>query len=314
MNDDNIKLLTAHPYLSKNNENLKIMLAAIIALVPMLAFAIFKYRLNAVIHIAITVIVCVCTDYLYKYFIKKDVKGLELDSVVTGIVIALLLPAYAPYWVGVLGGVFAVLIIKNIFGGIGNCIVNPACAAICFLNIALPRYMDNYVVNGNADIAFISLKNNKTVDTFKLMIGNTDGAMGEICAVALLIGAVILVLAGIVDIYIPAVYIITFSVIVSIVSGNGFDLTYLTSQLASGGLLFVVWFMAANFISSPITTKGQIVYGALLGVFTALVRLYGSNTFDIYFVLLFVNMCVPLIENLTIPKPFSKGGALDVKR
>lgn len=306
METDNIKLLTGHPYLSKKTESFHIMISIIVSLIPIIAFAIYKYKINAIIHIAITVIVCVCTDYLYKFFTKQDISVNDGSSIVTGVMISLLLPAYAPYWVGALGGVFAILIAKQMFGGIGNCIVNPVCAAFCFLCVSVPRYMDNFVVNGNANIAFDMIKDNKTVDAYRLMIGNIDGSMGEVCAIALLIGAVIAVLLGVVDIYIPAVYIVTFSIFVLILGGRGLDFNYLTVQLASGGFLFAVWFVAADFTSSPIIMGGQVIYGIMLGILTALSRVFGQNANEIYFIILFANLCVGLIENITIPKPFIK--------
>jgi len=301
-------LLTSHPFQKKKIQSSTIMFYIILSLLPIIIFALHRYRINAVIHLIVTVVVCCGSEYLYEYLFKKEITIADGSAVLTGLLIFLMLPAYAPYWVGALGGVFAIIVVKHLFGGLGNVIVNPACSAICFLLISLPGYMDNYAQNGVGNVAYELLYSKKTVDTFELMMGNTDGAMGEICVVAILIGAVLLILTGVVDIYVPAVSIISFSFVVLFTSGRGFDFTYLTAQLACGGFLFVIWFIASDFSSAPITVVGQAVYGILIGGLIGVSRVFFGSDRAIYFIILFCNLCVCAIENLTIPRPLYKGG------
>lgn len=296
-------LLTSRPFLKKKIQSSTITMYIIISLLPVIAFALYKYRINAVIHLLVTVIVCVCTEYLYEFLLKKQITISDGNAVLVGLLIFLMLPAYAPYWIGALAGAFAIIVIKHLLGEFAHFTLNPACSAICLLLAVLSQYMDNYVKNGVAGVAFEALHNDKAVDTYQLMIGNTDGAMGEICVIALLIGAVLLILTGVVDIYVPAASILSFSVVVLLFAGKGFDLTYLTAQFACGGFLFAIWFVASDFSNMPITPVGQIVYGILVGVLIGLSRVFFSNDRIIYFIILLCNLLVPLIENYTVPKP-----------
>lgn len=303
IDNSRMKLLTTHPFLKNKMQTSAIMLYMIISLLPMVGFAMYKYRMNAVIHFLVIMIVCVGTEYLYEFFLKKEITVTDGNAVLIGMLIFLMMPAYVPYWVGVLGSVIAIIIVKHLLRKICNIYVNPACFAICVLNIILAGYMDNYTTDKIADIAYESLHNNKAVDTFNLMIGNTDGAMGEICVIAMLTGALLLILTGVVDIYVPSVSIICFCIVVMMFKGKGFDLTYLTAQLGCGGFLFAIWFIASDCAASPITIKGQVIYGIIIGILTGLSRVLFSNDRIIYFVILVCSLFVPLIENLTIPKP-----------
>lgn len=306
-NDDfKMKLLTSHPFLKKKINSTTLRLYILLSLLPIIAFALYKYRINAIIHLVVTLIVCVGTEYLYEFFLKKDITIIDGNAILTGLLIFLMLPAYAPYWVGALGGALAIIVIKHLLGGFEFININPACFAICFLNLVLPGNMDNYASGGTGSIAYDLLHNEKALDTYRLMFGNTDGAMGEICVIAILIGAMLLILTGVVDIYVPIFSIISFLIVVMIASGKGADLTYMTAQLASGGFLFAIWFVASDFSSAPITTVGQIIYGVLIGVLIGISRVFFANDRIIYFVILLCNLLVPVIENLTIPKPLFK--------
>ena len=152
------------------------------------------------------------------------------------------------------------------------------------------------------------MKSGETVDLLSLFIGNVQGTIGETSALAILIGAAILLIRGIIDFRIPVAYILTFSVFALIFSGHGLDFYYLLCQLCSGGLMLGAWFMATDYVTSPITSKGRIVYGICLGIFTGLFRIFGGSAEGVSYAIIFCNLLVPLIERFTMPAAFGKGG------
>ena len=153
-----------------------------------------------------------------------------------------------------------------------------------------------------------ALKAGESVDTMSMLLGTTAGTIGETSVIALLIGAIILILFGVIDLRIPGSYIITFAIFVLIFGGHGFDMTYLAEQLCGGGLMLGAFFMATDYVTSPITPKGQFVYGIILGVLTGLFRLFGGSAEGVSYAIIISNLLVPLIERVTLPKPFGKGG------
>lgn len=308
---EKLKNIRSSPYISGGDTSVSIMIKIIISLLPIVCFAVYKYKLNAVFHIFITVSACIFVEYLFCFITKKRNTVKDGSAVVTGILIALLLPAYAPYYMGVIGGVFAIVVVKKLCGGIGKYIINPSAAAKCFLFLSFPTVMRVYS-NGAADLSVENLIDGKNIDTLSLIVGDSVGSMGEVCAAALLIGAIILVVSGVIDVYIPASYTISFLIMLIIFGGRGFDAGYIAAQFAGGGFLFVAWFIATDYTTAPITYKGQVIYGILLGIFTAMVRIWGHRNEDIYFIVLIVNLFTPFIEDITIPKPFILGGGKNV--
>ena len=146
------------------------------------------------------------------------------------------------------------------------------------------------------------------VDTMKMFIGQIPGTIGETSVIAIMIGAIILLLKGIIDLRIPGSYLVSFVVFITIFGGHGFDWSFITAHLCGGGIMLGAWFMATDYVTSPITKKGQIVYGILLGVLTGLFRLYGGSAEGVSYAIIIGNILVPLIEKVTLPKPFGKGG------
>ena len=152
------------------------------------------------------------------------------------------------------------------------------------------------------------LKAGQTVDTMSMLIGTIRGTIGETSVIAIMIGAIILLLTGVIDLRIPGTYIVTFVIFVTLFGGHGFDPQYITAHLCGGGLMLGAWFMATDYVTSPITKKGQYVYGACLGILTGLFRLFGGSAEGVSYAIIISNLLVPLIEKVTLPKPFGKGG------
>lgn len=232
----------------------------------------------------------------------------DLSAIVTGLLLAMNLPVHAPLWMGALGAVFAIIVVKQLFGGIGQNFMNPALGARCFLLISFGSHMTNFMDGKSGATPLQALKDGVQPDTFKMLIGTCEGTIGETSAIAILIGAVILLLAGIINIRIPAAYLASFILFLILFNGQGFNLQYITAHLAGGGLMLGVWFMATDYVTSPITPHGQILYGIILGVLTGLFRLFGNSAEGVSYAIIFGNLLVPLIEKITIPKPFGKGG------
>ena len=213
---------------------------------------------------------------------------------------------------GVLGAVFAILIVKQLFGGLGQNFMNPALAARCFLLISFAGRMTSFTYDGVAGATPLATMRADgsiaNVDTMKMFIGQIPGTIGETSVIAIMIGAIILLLKGIIDLRIPGSYLVTFVIFITIFGGHGFDWSFITAHLCGGGIMLGAWFMATDYVTSPITKKGQIIYGILLGILTGLFRLYGGSAEGVSYAIIIGNILVPLIEKVTLPKPFGKGG------
>jgi RnfABCDGE-type electron transport complex D subunit len=240
---------------------------------------------------------------------KQKVTINDCSAALTGLLLALNLPAEAPWWMCILGSVFAILIVKQIFGGLGQNFMNPALAARCFLLISFTGRMTTFVYDGVTTATPLALmKAGENVDVLNMVIGNTAGTIGETSTVAILIGAMLLVLLGIIDLRIPGTYLLSFVIFITIFGGRGFDVAYITAHLCGGGLMLGAWFMATDYVTSPITKTGQIIYGVCLGVLTGLFRLFGGSAEGVSYAIIFSNLLVPLIEKISLPKSFGKGG------
>jgi Na+-translocating ferredoxin:NAD+ oxidoreductase RnfD subunit len=183
--------------------------------------------------------------------------------------------------------------------------MNPALGARCFLLIAFAKDMTNFVTDtytGATPLA--AMRNGETVNTMDMLIGHTSGTIGETSTIAILIGAIILILLGVIDLKIPASYIITFALFMAIFGGHGADATYLTAQICGGGLMLGAFFMATDYVTSPITPMGKIVFGICCGIFTGLFRCFGANAEGVSFAIILSNILVPMIEKYTVPLAF----------
>ncbi|MFI3170987.1 MAG: RnfABCDGE type electron transport complex subunit D [Eubacteriales bacterium] len=304
--------ISSSPHIRSKITTDNIMLMVVIALMPATIFGIFNFGINALILVVVTTATCVLTEYLYQKLMKKKITITDFSAVVTGLLLALNLPSSAPWWIGVIGGVFAILIVKQLFGGLGQNFMNPALGARCFLLISFTARMTNFTYDtfsGATPLA--ELKADGVLSSFDgidLIIGTIPGTIGETSMIAIVLGAMFLILLGIIDLRIPGTYILTFAIFIVLFSGHGFDMQYLSAQLSGGGLMLGAWFMATDYVTSPITKRGQIVYGICLGVLTGVFRIFGGSAEGVSYAIIFSNLLVPLIERVTLPKPFGKGG------
>lgn len=301
--------VSSSPHIRDNTTTSQIMLDVIIALLPATVFGIFNFGVNAGLIVAVTVATCVISEFLFEYFLKKTITIKDFSAVVTGMILALNLPATVPLWLPVIGGIFAIIIVKQLYGGLGQNFMNPALAARCFLLISFTGRMTNFVYDGLASATPLAImKNGGSYDLFSMFIGNIGGTIGETSVIALLLGASYLVIKRVIKLTIPMTYILTFTLFTLLFSPQPFDLYYLGCQLCGGGLIFGAFFMATDYVTSPITKNGQIIFGILIGILTGLFRFFGSSAEGVSYAIIISNLLVPIIEKFTLPTPFGKAG------
>jgi electron transport complex protein RnfD/electron transport complex protein RnfC len=281
-----------------------IMLLVALSLLPTTGFGIYHFGLRALWVILVTIGSAVLTEAVFGLFTKKNTLH-DLSAVVTGLILALNLPSVLPLWMAAMGGVFAILIVKLFFGGLGQNFLNPALASKCLLTCTFPVqmlvYNTSYVQQRNP---LFVLREGGEVDVLDMILGYVPGGIGETSAVALLIGVCILLLTGIIDLKIPVTYIGSFVLVMGILGGSGFDPAYLVAEVAGGSLIFGAFYMANDYTTRPITVRGKYLYGIFLGAVTALLRIYTLDVDGVCLAILLGNIIVPLIEKLTRPVPF----------
>ncbi len=285
----------------------RIMLYVVIALAPASIFGVINFGVMALVQILACIATCVASEWIFEKLIHKKNTINDFSAVVTGLLLALNLPHTLPIWQSVLGSVFAIVIVKMLFGGLGQNFMNPALGARCFLLVSFAGTMTSFTYDGVTGATPLALlKSGESVDTMKMFLGTTAGTIGETSVIAILVGAIFLIFMGVIDLKIPASYIISFAVFILIFGGHGFDMNYLVAHLCGGGLMLGAFFMATDYVTSPITPTGKIVFGILLGILTGLFRIFGANAEGVSFAIILGNLLVPIIEKFTIPRAFGQ--------
>ncbi|MCI9417191.1 MAG: RnfABCDGE type electron transport complex subunit D [Eubacterium sp.] len=297
--------VSSSPHVRSKDTSSRIMLYVILALLPTTFFGIYNFGYRALILILVTIASCVASEWVFEKIVHKKSTINDFSAVVTGLLLALNLPATLPWWEAVIGGVFAIVIVKMMFGGLGQNFMNPALGARCFLLIAFAADMTKFAIDDYTGATPLALmRNDEAVNTMDMLIGRTAGTIGETSAIAILIGAVILILLGVIDLKIPGAYIITFVIFLLLFGGHGFDANYITAQLCGGGLMLGAFFMATDYVTSPITPGGKILFGICLGILTGVFRMYGANAEGVSFAIILSNLLTPMIEKITVPRAF----------
>lgn len=300
--------VSSNPHVRSKTDTGSIMLTVVIALLPAAGFGIYNFGLDALILILVTVASTVLTELLFEKICKRKITIGDYSAVVTGLLLALNLPASAPWWIGVVGGVFAILVVKMLFGGLGQNFMNPALGGRCFLLISFT--LTNFDCDAYAGATpLANLKAGESVNILDMVIGRTSGTIGETSMIAIVAGACILILMGIIDLRIPGCYIVSFVAFISIFGGHGLDAAYISAHLAGGGLMLGAFFMATDYVTRPITKNGQYLFGILLGILTGIFRIFGPSSEGVSYAIIIGNLLVPLIEKITLPTAFGKGGA-----
>ena len=303
-------VVSGTPHVRSKESIQSIMRDVIIALVPATAAGIYYFGLRALILIVAAIISAVFFEWLYEKITKKPVTINDLSAVVTGLLLAMNLPASAPVWVAIVGSAFAIIFAKQLFGGLGQNFINPALAGRAFLLASYPPEMTTWVVpNGlAADAAtyatpLAQLKNGALDASLKqLVMGQVGGTIGETCAIALIIGGIYLLYKHVISWKIPVIYIATVFILFAVIGRHGMRMPL--QEIFAGGVMLGGIFMATDYASSPVTPKGQVIFAVGAGLLTYLIRTFGGYPEGVSYSILIMNCCVPLIERFTEPTIF----------
>ena len=304
--------VSSNPHIRDKMTTSRIMQLVVIALLPATFFGIWNFGAHALLVILATVASSVFFEWLYDRLMHKKNTTTDFSAVVTGLLLALNMPPQIPIWMPILGSFVAIIIVKQLFGGLGQNFMNPALGGRCFLLIAFAADMTNFnvtrngvdVYSGATPLALIKNEGLSSVNVRDMLIGNTAGTIGETSVIAILIGAIIMILLGVIDLKIPASYIITFAVFMFLFGAQQFDINYVVAELCGGGLMLGAFFMATDYVTSPITPMGKIIFGICCGILTGVFRCFGANAEGVSFAIILSNCLVPIIEKVSIPRAF----------
>lgn len=317
--------VSASPHVRSGETTTGIMLDVIIALMPALIASVIIFGAKTLAVTAVTVVTCVLSEYISRKIMKRSNTIGDLSAIVTGMLLAFNLPVDIPLWMAAIGSVVSIVVVKQFFGGIGQNFVNPALVGRIVLMSSFPTAMSTWAqpyawkgvaavtsasplaeiatMFNSGDVSTAALKANQALPSLgEMFIGQRQGCLGEVCAIALILGGVYLVARKVISPLIPVLYVGTVAVIMFIAGGGNF--TFMMYEVLGGGLLLGAIFMATDYTTSPINTKGKIIYAIGCGIITCVIRLFGSLPEGVSFSIILMNILVPHIEKLTTPKPF----------
>lgn len=283
----------------------KIMLCIILALVPAGIHGVWRYGWNAGIVILITCISAVITEALFEVITKKPVNAKDCRALLTGLIMSYCLPPTVEWYIAVLAGVLCALIMQLSHHFFYRNVVSPVILTRLILMFAFKEQMSTYVLDGlTMATPLTTLKADGTVNTLYMILGNTGGCIGETSTLLLCLGAIFLILMGIMDFRVAGMYLFSFAAFMAVLGGHGLSSYYLTAHLAGGGFMLALWFIAPAYSTLPITKGGRWLYGIILGVLTGFFRLFGPGAENLCYAILIANLFVPLLERITIRRPF----------
>ena len=304
-------VVSGTPHVRSKESIQSIMRDVIIALVPATAAGIYYFGISALILIIAAIASSVIFEALCQKIMKKPVTVSDLSAVVTGLLLAMNLPAAAPVWVAIVGSAFAIIFGKQLFGGLGQNFINPALAGRAFLLASYPTEMTTWSVPNGLEVAdaatyatpLAQLKaGHLDASLGELMLGQCGGTIGETCAIALIIGGVYLLYKHVISWKIPVVYIATVAILFGVLGRHGVRMPL--QEICAGAVMLGGIFMATDYASSPVTPKGQIIFAVGAGLLTYLIRTFGGYPEGVSYSILIMNCCVPLIERFKEPTIF----------
>nr|WP_330392142.1 RnfABCDGE type electron transport complex subunit D [Acetitomaculum ruminis] len=302
--------VSSAPHVRSKDSTTSIMRDVLIALAPATLFGLYNnYRygllVNAIILLIVCIGVCVLSEYVWQKAMKKPITIADLSAAVTGLIIFVNLPAGLPWWIAAIGSVFSIIVVKQLYGGLGQNFMNPALGARCFMMLSFTAYMTSFPAEIDAvstATPLTAMRAGDSVDLLRMFIGTTSGTIGETSVIAVLLGGAYLLARKVISIRIPGTYILTFAIFIFLF--GGFDVNYTLEMLCGGGLVIGAFFMATDYVTSPITKSGQLIYGVCLGVLTGIFRLWGGSAEGVSYAIIICNLFIPIIERFTIPNAF----------
>lgn len=335
--------MSASPHVRSGVTTRSIMRDVAIALIPASAMGVYMFGFRAFLVLLTSVASAVLAEFLWRKLMKKKAPY-ECSALVTGLLLGMNLPAGVPLWMPVVGSFFAIIVVKEMFGGLGQNFMNPALAARCFLLICFAGRMTAFGVEATTEHFYYGasaidglssatplavlksldpelatspayiwdsvdalFRPSQIISLKDMFFGFTGGVIGETSTLAILIGAAYLLFRRVINLRIPLAYILTFAVFIVIFGGYGLSgegMYFLACELCGGGLMLGAWFMATDYVTSPITKLGQIVFGILLGLLTGIIRICGNSAEGVSYAIIFCNLLVPYIEKFTMPRAF----------
>lgn len=327
-----LKLTVASsPHVNSPVNTRSLMLDVLIALIPAMVMGVYFFGWRALVLTLVSVCGCEVFEYAYEKLLHKPTTNGDLSAAVTGVLLAFVCPVALPYWTILVGDFFAMFVVKHLFGGLGKNFLNPALAGRAFLMLSYPVFMTTWIKPGTRNWWAITAKVTDAVSTATpmgtmhgstvadpalpwlgdagatlrdLFIGNVPGCIGEVSALALIVGGIYLIARGVINFRIPAAYIGTVAVLTLIFGKGGDNIMWMLSQLCGGGLMLGAFFMATDYVTSPCTPKGEIIYGIGCGLLTVFIRYKGGYPEGVSYAILLMNVCTPIIEKYTRPSRF----------
>jgi len=304
-------VLSSSPHVREKYTINTIMRDVIIALIPATAAGIYFFGLQALMVTLTCVLSSVFAEYVWQKATGRKVTINDYSAAITGLLLAFNVPPTLPLWMAFVGSVFTIIVVKQLFGGLGQNIVNPALAGRAFLLACWPVAMTTWTLNGVTGATPLAILKSGTGDLpslFNVFIGNVGGCIGETSALALIIGGAYLLYRRVITWHIPASYIATVFVLTTVIGRNGLMTGNGLYEIFAGGLMIGAFFMATDYTTSPITPKGQIIFGIGCGVIASVIRIFGGYPEGVSYSILLMNLCVPLIDRYTAPRVFGTGG------
>lgn len=310
---DNLVVSSA-PHAVSNVDTTKVMGTVLVALIPAFAVGIYQFGYRAIVQTVVCVLACVIFEWLYNHFMNRPQTVKDLSATLTGVLIAFNIPASLPYWMSIVGCFVAIIIVKQLFGGIGQNLVNPAVTARIVLFISFATEMTTWpvargassaadAVTGPTALGILSEGGGDLPSNLDLFLGNCGGCIGEVSALALLIGGIFLIWRKVISWIIPVTFLGTVFVLTLLIPGQ--DPIF---HLCAGGLMLGAFFCATDYVTSPILAKGKVIFGIGCGLITVLIRVYGSYPEGVSFAILLMNILTPHIDNFCISRAYKKKG------
>ena len=319
MEEKKLFKVTSNPIVRTPRSTDKIMLDVIIALVPALGVGAYMFGMNVAILLVVNVACCVIFEWAYRKLMKKNTSVGDLSAVVTGVLLTCVMPSAAPWWLGIIGSFFAIIVVKQLYGGIGKNFLNPALAARAFLAAAYAAYMTAWAVPSvmrdvvvDATTMSTPLSYMHTGDALpeyfnflNMFLGGIPGSIGEVSALALLVGAAYLLIRKVITWRIPVTFIGTVAVLTLVFGKEGYsNVDWMLYNVLSGGLILGACFMATDYSTSPVNLNGQLIFGVGCGAITVLIRYFGSYPEGVSYAILIMNCCTWALDKATRPRQF----------
>lgn len=319
MEEKKLFKVTSNPIVRTPRSTDKIMLDVIIALVPALGVGAYMFGMNVAILLVVNVACCVIFEWAYRKLMKKNASVGDLSAVVTGVLLTCVMPSAAPWWLGIIGSFFAIIVVKQLYGGIGKNFLNPALAARAFLSAAYAAYMTAWAVPSvmrdvvvDATTMSTPLSYMHTGDALpeyfnflNMFLGGIPGSIGEVSALALLVGAAYLLIRKVITWRIPVTFIGTVAVLTLVFGNEGYsNVDWMLYNVLSGGLILGACFMATDYSTSPVNLNGQLIFGVGCGAITVLIRYFGSYPEGVSYAILIMNCCTWALDKATRPRQF----------